>query len=109
MTFRLIGLQLERAYTLWATKDIHNEVGSNKRLLATRFCHASYGRYQTQYADSAAKIKDAQWEVIIKAARRISKASQKPVNSSVIILEDKIDSADSKFHARRANLVEIGQ
>ena len=122
-----MGLQVERAYKLWAsktintdalhcalpgslvepTKDILNEVGSNKTLLSTRFCQTSYGRHQTQYAESAAKIKDARWEVIIKAARRFAKASRKSVNSPVMVFEDDVDGAGSEFYARRANLVEL--
>lgn len=126
MTFRLIGLQVERAYKLWATKsittdtlhctlpgrlvepteDIRNEAGSNKRLLSTQFSHPSCGRYQTQYADSAAKIKDARWGVIIRAAQHFAKASRKPANFAVIVLEDDVDGAGSKVHARRACFVE---
>lgn len=125
MTFRLIGLQVERAYKLWATKtitsntlhdalpgslveptnDICNKVGLNKKLLATQFCHATCGRYQTHYADSTAKIKDTQWGVIIAASRRFAKAIQKPINSVVIILDDSIDGTGSKVDAR-ANLIE---
>src|ERR1700747_1785287 len=68
------------------TKDIHKEVGSNKKLLNTQFCHATCGRYQTFYANSAARIKDTQWNVIIGAARRFAKTIRKPVDPMVIVL-----------------------
>ena len=118
-------MQVECAYKLWATKtittetlhcplpsslinptkDIRKEVGSNRKLLATQFCHATCGRYQTYYADSAAKIKDAQWDVIIGAARRFSKVIRKPVNSAVIVLENEVEGTGSKVNVR-ANLIE---
>jgi hypothetical protein len=120
----LISLQVERAFKLWATKTIttstlhsalpgsfleptnaiRREVGSNKRLLSTQFCHASCGRYQTHYADSASKIKDAQWDIIIATARGFAKAARKPVNSAVVILDE--DGAGSSKVSERANLVE---
>ena len=126
VTLILIGLQVERAYKLWATKtittdtlyyalpsslveptnDIRKVAGSNKKLLATQFCHATCGRYQTLYSNSAAKIKDAQWDVIIGAARHFSKTSRKPVNSTVIVLDDEANGAGSKVDAR-ANLIEL--
>jgi len=119
----LSAASVERAYKLWATKtittdtlhdslpntlveptrDIRNEVGSNSRLLKTQFCHSTCGRYQINYADSAAKIKDVQWEVIIRAARSFAKTIRKP--SAAIVLDDEIDDPSSNANAR-ANLIE---
>ena len=85
------------------TKDIRKEVGSNKKLLATQFCHATCGQYQSHYTDSAAKIKDAQWDVIIGTAWCFAKTIRKPVNSAVIVLDDEVGGASLSAHA---NLVE---
>ncbi|KAN0103964.1 hypothetical protein V8E52_011460 [Russula decolorans] len=121
----LCAASVERAYKLWATKtistdtlhhplpsslvqptkDIRKEVGSNRKLLATQFCHATCGRYQIHFADSATKIKDAQWDVIIGAARRFAKIIRKPANSAVVILDDDVGGTSSMVNLR-ANLVE---
>lgn len=126
--FWLIGLLVEWAYKLWVTrtitmdtlhdplprsltkptKDISKEVGSNKKLLATQFHHDTCGWYQTHYTNSAAKIKDTQWDVIIGLAKCFVKASWKPVNLAVIILDDEVECAG--FHSKLdacANLVEL--
>ncbi|KAN0107017.1 hypothetical protein V8E52_010576 [Russula decolorans] len=121
----LCAASVEQAYKLWATKtistdmlhhpllsslvqptkDIRKEVGSNRKLLATQFCHATCGRYQIHFADSATKIKDAQWDVIIGAARRFAKIIRKPANSAVVILDDDVGGTSSMVNLR-ANLVE---
>ena len=66
-------------------------IGKSKKLKSTQFCHAMCGKLQTSYANSAALIKDHQWNKIILVARHFSKASCKAINSTIVIQDDDAD------------------
>ena len=51
-----------------------------------------------------ARIKDAQWNIIIAAVWHFSKAGQKPINSAAIVFDNKINGTGSKINAY-ANLI----
>ena len=64
----------------------------------TSFCHATYGKFQANYTESAVKIKEATWDKIMLSAQKYSKVSRKP---SVLIVDDDVDANHSfNLHAQ---------
>ena len=85
--------------------SITKVIGKSKKLKSTQFCHATCGKLQTSYANSAALIKDHQWNKIILAARCFAKASCKAVNSTIVIEDGDADIGHKSFDAH-AHLIE---
>ena len=80
-------------------------IGKSKKLKSTQFCHATCGKLQTSYTNSAALIKEHQWNKIIPVARQFAKASRKAVNSPIVIQDDDEDIGHKLFDTR-AHLIE---
>ena len=79
--------------------SITKVIGKSKKLKSTQFYHDMCRKLQTSYADSAALIKDHQWNKIIPVARCFAKASHKAINSAIVIQDDDADIGHKSFDA----------
>ena len=82
----------------------------NSKPMLTSFNFLSWGTYQKGYSESAAKIKDSQWDEIISSAWALSKASCKLPTSADLIIDknNKIQDFNPCTKIQTANRNKVG-